>query len=595
MDIEVIATSEVKNSISITDLLKAEINDGDKSVSWDGFVYVYSNKSKEKSKLIGRVPVQVKGWTRIPDLNLSEIHYQVDRPHLENYLHEGGVVFFVVGISPDGTQNKIYYASLLPVNLQQVLENCGDSKALTFKEFPKDNDAKTRFFQSFLEDMRKQASFANTKIRSIEELGPSLECITTTLYVEDPTKVDPIKILLDDETNLYANIKGDSIPHPILPLPVGSCITQDVDATITADKKIFYSQYQLVHSKADTTLKIGKSMKFVFPGTEPGKIHVNYIETHILGDAIIDLDFWLSTLQAEQFEINGVPLPVSLTKEKIEEFDVSGHQQKLINLKRLEILFETLNLNKQVDLSTMDRKSRFHIDVLMKALVDKELVTDLKEDLPDLIVLDIGNQKVLMFFRKTEIPGSYLISDFFKTPLDLAKEVDGKMLLVPQYSILTNSNYLELSNVDCDVILRRYKELQGHPDLYERANQTLLDLLLAYDESKDDRKDLLEVAKMFAEWLIELPSEETELSKEICELNRLQVFKRERLLTKAEKRFLWQIAEKPDLREEIKVGAYLLLDNQEAAELHYELLNQEVQKSFKEFPIYRFWNSKMEE
>lgn len=259
MDIEVIATSEVKNSISITDLLKAEIYDGDKGVSWDGFVYVYSDKSKEKSKLIGRVPVQVKGWTRIPDLSLSEIHYQVDRSHLENYLHDGGVIYFVVGISKDGTQKRIYFASLLPVYLQQVLENCGDSKALLFREFPIDNGAKIRLFQTFLEDMRKQASFANTKIKSIEDLGPSLECITTTFYVENPTKIDPIKTLLDDKTNLYANLKGDPIPHPMLPLPVGTCITRDVVATITAGNRKFYDQYQLVYSKKDATLKMGKA------------------------------------------------------------------------------------------------------------------------------------------------------------------------------------------------------------------------------------------------------------------------------------------------------------------------------------------------
>lgn len=303
----------------------------------------------------------------------------------------------------------------------------------------------------------------------------------------------------------------------------------------------------------------------------------------------------MSTLKAEQLEIDGVPLPVSLTNEKMDEFDVLGHEQKLNSLKRLEKLFESLHLNKQVDLSTLDRRSRFHIDMLMKALVDEELVTDLKEDLPALNVLEIGKQKVLLFFRKTEIPGAYVISDFFKTPLDLAIEVDGKMLLIPQYAILNKTNYLELSNLDCDAIIRSYMEMEGNPRLYERANQTLLDVLLAYDESKDDRKDLLVAAQKFATWLNELPVEETQLPKEICELNKLQVLKRERYLTKAEKRLLWQIAEKPHQREDIKVGAYLLLDNQEAAEMYYEHLSQEDQESFKEFPVYRFWNSKLEE
>ena len=60
MDLEKIATASVKTSISMTDVLSPFINDGEKEPSWDGNIYIYSNKDKKKDG-IKKVPVQVKG------------------------------------------------------------------------------------------------------------------------------------------------------------------------------------------------------------------------------------------------------------------------------------------------------------------------------------------------------------------------------------------------------------------------------------------------------------------------------------------------------------------------------------------------------
>lgn len=90
-----------------------------------------------------------------------------------------------------------------------------------------------------------------------------------------------------------------------------------------------------------------------------------------------------------------------------------------------------------------------------------------------------------------------MISDFFKVPLILAIDLNGEKFPVPQYSILTKENYLELANLDFNAMLRSYKEMAGNPGLYLRATHTLLDLLSVYDESNDERKDLLEVQVAF--------------------------------------------------------------------------------------------------
>ena len=51
--IETLSVNAVKNSIVTTDFLDQFIAENDKEPSWDGFVYMYSNKSKKKSNFNG--------------------------------------------------------------------------------------------------------------------------------------------------------------------------------------------------------------------------------------------------------------------------------------------------------------------------------------------------------------------------------------------------------------------------------------------------------------------------------------------------------------------------------------------------------------
>lgn len=121
MDLETIATSSVKSSISVTDELSPFINERDKEPSWDGNIYIYANSDKRKEG-IKKVPVQVKG-KQSDDFSSETVKYLVTVVDLENYLNDGGVVFFVVYISRDGRKTKIYYSCLLPVKIRNILSS----------------------------------------------------------------------------------------------------------------------------------------------------------------------------------------------------------------------------------------------------------------------------------------------------------------------------------------------------------------------------------------------------------------------------------------------------------------------------------------
>lgn len=71
-------------------------------------------------------------------------------------------------------------------------------------------------------------------------------------------------------------------------------------------------------------------------------------------------------------------------------------------------------------------------------------------------------------------------------------------------------------------------------------------------------------------------------------LNKLQTEKRERALTKDETKQLLRVIETPGISEDLLVGAYLLLDQQAAAELHFEKLDKQVQEKFKSIRYFTF-------
>ena len=54
---------------------------------------------------------------------------------------------------------------------------------------------------------------------------------------------------------------------------------------------------------------------------------------------------------------------------------------------------------------------------------------------------------------------------------------------------------------------------------------------------------------------------------------------------------LYEMTENKNTTEECLVGAYLLLEQQPAAEIHFKKLSEKEQKCFKEYPIYYYWKT----
>ena len=111
-------------------------------------------------------------------------------------------------------------------------------------------------------------------------------------------------------------------------------------------------------------------------------------------------------------------------------------------------------------------------------------------------------------------------------------------------------------------------------------------MAVAYFESKR-QKALYNTAIAFAEWLLD--TSDDMLGHNVKLLNKSQLIKRKRAFTYEERQLLLNMEENSPESDDIRVGIYLLLDDQERAERYYQKLDEKTKTAFMQYPIYKFW------
>ena len=180
--IEESATTALKSALLKCPILDAYIDSNDKTPSWDGTVFVYKSEDQKKENIKGRVPIQVKGTEKIFVSDVAT--FSCSTVDLRNYYHDGGCIFFLVSVVPATGEHKIFYASLLVVDLDKILKSAKaqGTYSIRLKLFP-ENDPKemAHIFLSFTSNAHKQSSFIGKDLLSIEELerrGTKIESLT---------------------------------------------------------------------------------------------------------------------------------------------------------------------------------------------------------------------------------------------------------------------------------------------------------------------------------------------------------------------------------------------------------------------------------
>lgn len=588
------AVDEVRACFDDCDRILAGVQTNDKTIAWDGHLYLFNDSSCRKDSYYAKIPVQVKGVSCLekhPDI----INYSIDIADLKAY-KDDGIAFFVVYINK--RIKTVYYVLLAPIEIKAIISTCSEqnSKSISLKKLDCSiSNELDLLFRVFYDDCKRQKSIVDQPILSFENLkdlgNPKL-----TIYGFTSSELANIpRALAKKDAFVYANIENGTINY-LYPVGTSRCaiaITQECKKPVCIGGKKYYDSYSLTNKREGDVVAIGKCLFITMLDNDVQNLHVKVdfdVTRYNLSEAINALGFLLALSSNKYLTIGSCDLNMDQEKGSGADMlaglsDLQGLQTRLEKLKKA---LDVLHVKDDLDLKLMKKDSDRLIDILISAFVENKDVIE-KQDVGLITEIGLCNINVLVLAAKTG-ENTYHLYDFFNCPFDLHGSYgDDKVFPITPYAILDKEKILKYSNIDYSDILSSFKAIMNNnPKCFHIANTVGLYLLLAYDEQTTKNEILIKTAKEVFDWLYEV--EDDELSKLSSRLNVLQIKKRLGLIGDSEKEELYEIAEN-SASDDVKFAAYLLLGEKVHAMRYFDKLNGDVQDFYRTLPIFHFVNN----
>lgn len=572
MDIEEIAVLAVKNEIvKYGDILVDYIDMKDKTPMWDGYIYVYKSNSKYKStkEFEGKIGVQVKGKT-VKKLSEGNSKYSIKVDYLKAYQKDKkGILLFVVEII-DYAHTKLFYANLLPVDLQEILKKVKEGQekiTIDIKPIKENSSSSLKMIcLNFLKNANKQLSVQIKNIDEIKEIKEiEIPVVGEKQYIEE--------YLFNNDIYSYAidKITNEKIALPKLK-ELKKFSTNKMNVSI--DNRDYYKQVTFIKSKQEDYILYGKSTKI--------HLNKNLITFTIKGNVyerIHDIKFIIDLVRYKKITIDGddIEIPLQMTNKKEVDY-IENLKKDLVRLEQIEKLFEKFNVNFSIDLDELNNQDWRNLDLLLH-INEGKVSKCIKES--KLYNIQIANYKIA-FIAILDNQNNITIYNYFSDLSNTMKmyyyNENKEEILVSPYIRMKKNELIEYSNINIEVIKETFNSLDDREETIERYNLWMLEVLKAYDENSDDR--LLDLAEYINDKIME------HRESDVDTINKMQILKRKGVLGDDEKDILYELREKNnDVMIQCAIG--ILLNNKSDYERYFSKLDEKQKSEFKEFPIYK--------
>lgn len=269
-------------------------NDGDKGISWDGFIEVFGQDvvgDPQKDQYINDIKVQIKG-TRVSSFDEKILKKPVKVADIRNYQRETkGTLYFIVQVKLNG-EYKIFYYSFLPFEIKKALKGAGTQKSITIL-FSALNTDKLSFYDlciSFLKDMETQVGkeiviFVSSQ--DVIEFGMPLSLSLVANFTQDPKdalpRFAPLHVPEHNKQRIYF-MKGNMLAvREIDELS----ISPEISLQIFVEGKKFYDDAHIAWTSNGNEIILGN--KIIFGSS----LNITFEFDGSIEDAIRDVEFLL--------------------------------------------------------------------------------------------------------------------------------------------------------------------------------------------------------------------------------------------------------------------------------------------------------------
>ena len=543
-----------------------DISENDKRLSWDGFIFLFSDKEHKKENLVCKCEIQVKGKEKLG----RRRSFSISIADLINYQNNGGVLFFVVDIET----NKVFYSELLPIKIGNILQDKAKrpkSISVELDEFPTNPMAIEILIKKFCEHSDKQRASKGRIIdfnEKVMELNGG-SCFKGELnLIKEKNSI----YLSEKSTYLYKQNKDGSI----LPLNIVKIakITKTQKLDIYIDDKLWknISVQSVVTQKNEQPYLLINDNIYIYYN-EAVKEPLKFI-----------LRGKISNLKVSGELMNLINQGCEVKLENWGIFKMCPDVEQRINFngfyKELMAVVNVLEYLGVSDIVSYEQLTEDDINVLLwmsERIADPK--KSFKEDTIEAAIElhQFSSFRVVTLFVKDSSQNIWILNPF-GFPFGISKDNKNDSLIYPLFIFLGEEELEFASNLNYDIMLESITTYTFKVGCSEEIIGFILQALLVVDRTKN--KCLLSVVTCLAKRLYEF-------EKTIINLiNYLQCIRREREVTQEEADSLLNLFEENNDKSLVfECAIALILKDKYKYHRWYKQLDSKDKKVFDSYPI----------
>lgn len=581
--IETLGVSHLSAFIDKHELLQSYFDRNDKTPVWDGEIHVLKSPSEKKDEILGKVPVQIKTTRQKKDVLKS---FSLDTRDLELYKPNGGVVLFVVWLNEDNGLRDIYYKSLPPLSIKNLLKKSKlknkstNKKKLSIEIFKLDEKKMYPMLVDFINNSQKQYSFINVEGISVEDI-PDDKTLKFYFYGQEKEEI----FNYQEEHDLFIYYLD---PITGIEIPLENTIKiveteEETDLIIKIGDYVFQDVKRHRFPDGSVQLHFGESFTMSFD-IKKKQFKFNYTRPDLLSKAIKCTQVFQELGKIGYFTLNGNK--IELDERSIKDISSLDLEADIKGLLKISNFMKKMGIQKDVDLSCFDKQSQRNLNILYSGLVLKKKVA-LNYNESKLLHLNIANIHIITLYSFLSDKNGTMIDIFTETPWCREGETEDEDYLdISIFEVFEPNDWLKIDNCKIDSVIASYQRLVDNKLKYEGADRTILKIVIAADMAEDmtKRELLLNWAQCLSNWNLKYSQ-----NSEIAIINDLQIKSRVRKLNSKEMEILSNILVNSNDNYELCFGSSVLLKSKPQADLFWNKLDNETKESYKDFPIYTLY------
>lgn len=580
---ETLGVSYLSTFIDKHELLQSYFDRNDKTPVWDGEIHVLKSPSEKKDEILGKVPVQIKTTRQKKDVLKS---FSLDTRDLELYKPNGGVVLFVVWLNEDNGLRDIYYKSLPPLSIKNLLKKSKlknkstNRKKLSIEIFKLDEKKMYPMLVDFINNSQKQHSFINVEGISVEDI-PDDKTLKFYFYGQEKEEI----FNYQEEHDLFIYYLD---PITGIEIPLENTIKiveteEETDLIIKIGDYVFQDVKRHRFPDGSVQLHFGESFTMSFD-IKKKQFKFNYTSPDLLSKAIKCTQVFQELGKIGYFTLNGNK--IELDERSIKDISSLDLEADIKGLLKISNFMKKMGIQKDVDLSCFDKQSQRNLNILYSGLVLKKKIA-LNYNESKLLHLNIANIHIITLYSFLSDKNGTMIDIFTETPWCREGETEDEDYLdISIFEVFEPNDWLKIDNCKIDSVIASYQRLVDNKLKYEGADRTILKIVIAADmaEDKTKRELLLNWAQCLSDWNLKYSQ-----NSEMAIINDLQIKSRVRKLNSKETETLTNILVNSNDNYELCFGSSVLLKSKPQADLFWNKLDNETKERYKDFPIYTLY------